>query len=149
MSTSGETDVAQQMEQAIHRYFAACNTGDVEAVAAFFTPGAVHYVPPGYGGPAQGGRAIGEQIARLVRTTASRWSIDQMLCDPASNRAVIEWTVRRTGVLARGTEWYVFEPGTGLITEIRLYLAAPPTAGASRMELEEFPYAERGYTMNS
>ena len=72
-----------------------------------------------------------------------------MLCDPASNRAVIEWTVRRTGVLARGTEWYEFEPGTGLITEIRLYLAAPPTAGASRMELEEFPYAERGYTMNS
>jgi len=77
VGTSGETDVARRMEQAIHRYFAACNTGDVEAVAAFFTP------------------------------------------------------------------------GTGLITEIRLYLAAPPTAGASRVELEEFPYAERGYTMNS
>ena len=50
MSTSDETDVAQRMEQAIRRYYAACNTGDVEAVAAFFTPGAVHYVPPGYGG---------------------------------------------------------------------------------------------------
>jgi hypothetical protein len=137
------------MEHAIQRYYTACNTGDVEAVAAVFTPGAVHYLPPGYGGPAIGGRAIGEQIARLVQTTASRWSIDQVVCDPGSNRAVIEWTVRRTGVLARGTEWYEFDPGTGLITEVRAYLAAPPTAGASRVELEGFPYAERGYTTDS
>ena len=66
LSTSDETDVAQRMEQAIRRYYAACNTGDVEAVAAFFAPGAVHYVPPGYGGSPRGGRAIGEVIARLV-----------------------------------------------------------------------------------
>ena len=66
MSTNDETDVAQRMEQAIRRYYAACNTGDVEAVAAFFAPGAVHYVPPGYGGSPRGGRAIGEVIARLV-----------------------------------------------------------------------------------
>jgi hypothetical protein len=82
LSTSGETDVAQRMEQAIRRYYAACNTGDVEAVAAFFTPGAVHYVPPGYGGSPRGGRAIGEAIASLVQATASRWSIDQVVCDP-------------------------------------------------------------------
>jgi hypothetical protein len=151
VSTSDETDAAQRMEQAIRRYFAACNTGDVEAVAAFFTPGAVHYFPPGYGGPARGGRAIGELIARLVQATASRWSIDQVACDPGSNRAVIEWTVRRTGVLAlaRGTEWYEFDPGPGLITEVRAYLASPPAAGASRLELEGFPYAERGYTIDS
>jgi hypothetical protein len=85
-------------------------------------------------------------IARLVQATASRWSIDQVVCDPGSNRAVIEWTVRRTGALARGAEWYEFDPGTGLITEIRAYLASPPAAGASRLELEGFPYAERGYT---
>ena len=118
-------------------------------MAAFFTPGAVHYVPPGYGGSPRGGRAIGEAIARLVQATASRWSIDQVVCDPGSNRAVIEWTVRRTGALARGAEWYEFDPGTGLITEIRAYLASPPAAGASRLELEGFPYAERGYTMDS
>ena len=109
MSTNDETDVAQRMEQAIRRYYAACNTGDVEAVAAFFAPGAVHYVPPGYGGSPRGGRAIGEVIARLVQATASRWSIDQVVCDPGSNRAVIEWTVRRTGALARGAEWYEFD----------------------------------------
>jgi len=88
-------------------------------------------------------------IARLVQATASRWSIDQVVCDPGSNRAVIEWTVRRTGALARGAEWYEFEPGTGLITEVRAYLASPLAAGASRLELEGFPYAERGYTVDS
>ena len=30
-------------------YYAACNTGDAEAVAACFAPGAVHYVLPGTG----------------------------------------------------------------------------------------------------
>jgi methyltransferase len=149
LSTSDETDAAQRMEQAIRRYYAACNTGDVDAVAAFFTPDAVHYVPPGYGGSPRGGRAIGEVIARLVQATASCWSIDQVVCDPGTNRAVIEWTVRRSGALARGAEWYDFEPGTGLITEIRAYLASPPAAGSSRLELEGFPYAERGYTMDS
>lgn len=149
LSASDETGVALRMEQAIRRYYAACNTGDAEAVAAFFAPDAVHYVPPGYGGSPRGGRAIGEVIARLVQATGSRWSIDQVVCDPGSNRAVIEWTVRRTGAMARGAEWYEFDPGTGLITEIRLYLAAPPAAGASRLELEGFPYAERGYTIDS
>jgi len=37
LSTSDETDVTQRMEQAI-RYYAACNTGDAEAVAAFSPP---------------------------------------------------------------------------------------------------------------
>ena len=60
------------------------------------------------------------------------------------DRAVIEWTVRRTGALARGAEWYEFDPGTGLITEIRIWLGR-----VSRLELEGFPYAERGYTMDS
>ena len=149
MSTSNQADVAQRMEHTIQRYFTACNTGAVEAVAALFAPGAVHYAPPGYGGPARGGQAIGELIARLVQATASRWSIDQVVCDPGSNRAVIEWTVRRTGALARGIDWFEFDPGTGLITEVRTYLASPPPAGASRVELEGFPYAERGYTTDS
>ena len=129
--------------------YAACTAGDGEAVAAFFAPGAVHYVLPGYGGSPRGGRAIGAVIAGLVQATASRWSIDQVVCDPGGNRAVTEWTVRRAGAVARGAEWYEFDPGTGLITEIRAYLASPPAAGASRLELEGFPYAERGYTMDS
>jgi methyltransferase len=140
---------AKRLEQAIHRYIAACNTGDAQAVAAFFTADAVHYFPPGYGGPARGSQAIGEKFANLVQASASRWSIDQIICDPDSDRAVAEWTVHRTGTVLRGDEWYEFDPATGLITEIRAYLAAPPTPGAGRLELEGFPYAERGYTMNS
>jgi len=57
--------------------------------------------------------------------------------------------VQRTGLVLRGDEWYEFDPDTGLITEIRAYLASPPAPGASRLELEGFPYAERGYTMDS
>src|SRR5690349_13986728 len=72
------------MEQAIRRYYAACNTGDVDAVAAFFTPDAVHYVPPGYGGSPRGGRAIGEVIARLVQATASRWISTRWSVIPAA-----------------------------------------------------------------
>lgn len=59
MSTSDETVVAQRMEQAIRRYYAACNTGDVDAVATFFTPDAVHYVPA-----AAARRGVGELSVR-------------------------------------------------------------------------------------
>ncbi len=57
--------------------------------------------------------------------------------------------MHRTGLVLRGDEWYEFDPDTGLITEIRGYLASPSAPGASRLELEGFPYAERGYTMDS
>ena len=112
MSSNDETDVGSGWSKAIRRCYAACNTGDVETVAAFFAPGAVHYVPPGYGGSPRGGRAIGEVIAGLVQAAASRWSIDRVVGDPGSNRAVTEWTVRRAGALARSAEWYEFDPGT-------------------------------------
>jgi methyltransferase len=149
VGSSDRAEKAGRIEEAIHRYIAACNTGDAEAIAACFVPGAVHYFPPGYGGPACGGQAIGETFATLVRAAASRWSIDQILCDPDSNRAVAEWTVSRKGLVLRGDEWYEFDPDTGLITEIPGYLASPIAPGASRLELEGFPYAERGYTMGS
>ena len=149
MGSSNQGHKARRMKEAIHRHIAACNTGDAGAIAACFAPGAVHYFPPGYGGPARGGQVIGGTFARLVHAAGSRWSIDQILCDPGSNRAVAEWTVRRTGLLPRGDEWYEFDQDTGLGTEIRGYLASPPAPGASRLELEGFPYAERGYTMDS
>lgn len=68
-------------------------------------------------------------------------------CDPATARAVIEWTHVKTvdGVVLRGDEWYVFEPGTWLIREIRAYYASPQAPDTARLELQGFPYAERGY----
>jgi hypothetical protein len=139
---------AEEMERAIRGYFDACNAGDADAVAAFFTPEGVHYFPPGmYGGPFVGGRAIGERWAWAVATLGSQWSVDEVICDPATGRAVIEWTHTKTttGVVLRGDEWYRFDRETGLIAEIRAYYASPQAEGLPRLELEGFPYAQRGY----
>ncbi len=136
------------MEQVIRDYFTACNTGNAQAVAAYFAPGAVHYFPPDmYDGPFTGGLTIGERWAQAVATLGSRWTVDQVICDPDTDRAVIEWTHEKTraGVVLRGDEWYRFDPGTGLITEIRAYYASPQAPGVSRLELGGFPYADRGY----
>ena len=50
---------AADMEQRIRDYFDACNSGDVERIAAYFEPDAVHYFPPGmYEGPFRGADTI-------------------------------------------------------------------------------------------
>ena len=139
---------AARMERAIRDYFDACNAGDAAAVASFFTPDAVHYFPPGmYGGPFVGGDVIGQRWAWAVQNFGSRWSVDEVICDPETGRAVIEWTHRKTkqGVILRGDEWYRFDPQTGLFAEIRAYYASPQAEGLDRLELQGFPYAERGY----
>jgi hypothetical protein len=43
------------------------------------------------------------------------------------HQAAIEFTAERknSGTIIRGREWYRFHPGTGLIAEIRGYLASP------------------------
>ncbi len=82
----------------------------------------------------------------------SRWSIDgPVRCDPGHDQAVIEFTAERKNpeMIIRGSEWYRFDPGTGLITEIRGYLASPPAPGFQRLELGGFPYAERGYAAST
>jgi hypothetical protein len=152
---SGRAAAAQQMEQAIRDYITACNAGDAEAVAATCTPDAVHYFPVHMYGddePVRGGRAIGEKWVWSVQALGSRWTIDgQILCDPGHHQAVIEFTAERknSGTIIRGSEWYRFDPGTGLIAEIRGYLASPPAQGFQRLELGGFPYAERGYAANT
>ncbi len=42
-----------------------------------------------------------------------------------------------------------FDPGTGLIAEIRAYYASPQAPGLDRLELAGYPYAERGYAASS
>ena len=136
-------------EEAIHGYIAACNTGDADAIAAFFAPGAVHYFPQGYGGPARGGQAIGATFARLVpgECLPLEYRPDPLGCRPRPCRRGVDRAA--DGLVLRGDEWYEFDPDTSLITEIRGYLASPPAPGASRLELQGFPYAERGYTLDS
>lgn len=141
---------AQGMEDTIRAYFDACNSGKAEAVAAFFTPDAVHYFPPGmYEGPFVGAETIGRRWSGAVADLGSIWTVDQVLCDPATARAVIEWThfKTRSGTVLRGDEWYVFDPATGLIEEIRAYYASPQDASLTRLEIEGLDYAGRGYPL--
>ncbi len=146
---TGAALTAAGMEAWIRAYFAACNSGDVERIASYFEPHAVHFFPPGmYGGPFRGAYTIARKWHDAVHQLGSVWTVDQVLCDPASRRAVIEWShfKRGRGVLLRGDEWYLFSSG-GLIEEIRAYYASPQDPRLSRLELQGFDYPGRGYTM--
>lgn len=143
------TLTSEGMEQRIREYFAACNAGDPELIASHFTPDAVHYFPPGmYNGPFRGGHEIGLRWQQAVEKLGSVWTVDQVIADPASARAVIEWTHFKTyeNKVLRGDEWYVFDR-TGLISEIRAYYASPQAHDLERLELGGFSYEERGYPM--
>jgi hypothetical protein len=139
------------MEARIRRYFDDCNAGDVERIAAHFEPQAVHYFPPGmYEGPFRGARTIGAKWRVAVESLGSYWTVDQVVCDPARRRAVIEWThfKRKSGVVLRGDEWYEFSE-RGLIEEIRAYYASPQDPSLRALELGGFDYATRGYPMKA
>ena len=45
----------------------------------------------------------------------------------------------------RGVDWFVFEPETLRIREVRSYMAAGLGLEVDRQELREFDYAGRGY----
>lgn len=138
------------IEALIRRYFAACNAADVEGVAACFVPDGVHYFPPGmYDGPWRGARYIGERWRQAVENLGSYWTIDRLVAEPASHQAVIEWTHFKTrqGTVLRGDEWYVFDPGSGLIAEIRAYYASPQDPSLTHLELGGFDYAGAGYAL--
>lgn len=132
----------------MREYFAACNDGDVEGVAACFVEDGVHYFPPGmYGGPFVGGQTIGQRWADAVEQLGSIWTVDQILTDPDTARGAMEWTHFKTydGTVLRGDEWYDFDPESGLIEEIRAYYASPQDAELDRLELGGFEYEDRGY----
>jgi len=142
---------AAVMEQRIRDYFAACNSGVVERITEHFEPDAVHYFPPGmYEGPFRGARKIAEKWNQAVDKLGSYWRIDQIICDPPTRRAVIEWThfKRKQGVILRGDEWYIFAPN-GLIREIRAYYASPQDASLKTLELGGYDYEGRGYPMKA
>jgi uncharacterized protein GlcG (DUF336 family) len=148
---AGVTFTSAFMEAAIRGYFDACNSGDAEAIAGFFIPEAVHYFPPGmYEGPFVGAETIGRRWAEAVEDLGSVWTVDQVVCDPYTARAVIEWTHFKTfsGSLLRGDEWYRFDRASGLIAEIRAYYASPQDPSLNRLELAGFDYTAGGYPMD-
>ena len=139
----------EAMVARIYGYFEDCNSGDIARIAANFEPDAVHYFPPGtYEGPFRGARTIAQKWHDAVEKLGSCWTVDNILCDPARRRAVIEWThfKRALGIVLRGDEWYEFSP-EGLIREIRAYYASPQDGTLKTLELGGFDYAGRGYPL--
>lgn len=140
----------EDMDGLIRTYFDGCNESDRDKIARCFVDDAVHYFPPGmYGGPFVGAVTIAQRWLQAVERFGSVWTIDQIVTDPASGRAVIEWTHFKTsaGTVLRGDEWYVFDPESGLIKEIRAYYASPQDQDLSRLELGGFDYQGRGYSI--
>jgi methyltransferase len=70
-----------------------------------------------------------------------------MVVDVGRHAAVLEWTRfnRARDRLIRGVDWFVFNPETLLISEVRPYTAAPMVSDLERQELGDFDYAGRGY----
>lgn len=140
------------MTELIETYFEGCNEANIDKMVSCFVPDAVHYFPPGmYGGPFEGARTIAERWVAAVEKLGSVWTVDQVLTDPGSARAVIEWSHFKTyeGKLLRGDEWYVFDRESGLISEIRAYYASPQAADLDRLELGGYDYGSRGYAMRA
>ena len=141
-----------RMYELVMRYFEGCNAGDAAAIAACLTPDAIHYFPPGmYGGAFRGGRAVGDRWVKAYHELGSRWVIEKVIVDADANIAVGEWSHYKTkqGKVLRGDEWYVFDETSGLISEIRAYYASPQAADLEQLELAEFDYAGRGYSVKA
>jgi ketosteroid isomerase-like protein len=139
---------AQHLESLLRGYFDACNAGDAKTMAACFTPDAVHYFPANERyGPWRGGKAIAENWAAAQRESKAVWTIDALIVDCTKAEAVVEWTQFRSksGKRLRGVDWYVFDPISGLIAEVRAYYAADEHRGQNAHELGGFAYAKRGY----
>ncbi|MBI3824613.1 MAG: nuclear transport factor 2 family protein [Candidatus Rokubacteria bacterium] len=141
-----EPTPAQRIELVIRTYIQACNDADAKAIAACFSPEAVHYSPSG---PKWVGAAtIGTNFAQRVQEKGQCWTVDQLVIDVDRCAATLEWTrfdpTTMPSVL-RGVDWFVFEPNTFRIREIRPYIAAPLHPEKARQELLDFDYAGRGY----
>jgi hypothetical protein len=144
---TGESGARREtLERSVRTYFEACNESSREKFDSVLAPGAIHYFPPGVGGPYVGRDAIAELWMGFVREKGSFWTIDRLVCD--GREVAIEWThfKPKVGERLRGAEWYEFDE-EGRITEIRAYYASPRDATASANELEGFPHEAKGFPM--
>jgi methyltransferase len=114
---------AQRVEQVIRAYIKACNDADAAGIAACFHPDAVHYFP--HQAKWSGASTIGSNFARRVHERGLYWTIDQVIVDGSRSSATLEWTqFDRQRRILRGVDWFVFEPETLRIQEVRPYTAA-------------------------
>ena len=140
------------MEALIRTYFDGCNEADEARMVACFVPEAVHYFPAGQWDDAfRGAAEIARRWADAVRRLGSVWTVDEVVTDPSTGRAVIEWTHFKSyeNRILRGDEWYRFDAESGLISEIRAYYASPQDPSRRELVLDGFDYAGRGYPLEA
>ena len=132
----------------IKRYYQGCSTADRELMISTFTDDVVHYFT--HHAPIRGAENLATYWAKMQPRIKATWLVDHALVQ--GDEVVIEWTMRwaasETGKpeLMRGAEWYIFRGEK--IAEIRAYYInrhLPYTQ--PNFELEDFPYAEREYTV--
>lgn len=137
----------QRIEQVIRRYIQACNDADAKEIADCFCADAVYYFPhiPKWSGAV----AIAENFTKRAQERGQCWTVDQVIVDVDRCAAALEWTrFDLDGRVVRGVDWFVFEPQTINIREVRPYAAAFRT-DLARQELQDFDYAGRGYPTNA
>jgi ketosteroid isomerase-like protein len=132
--------------ETVRRYFAGCQTGDLDTIAGTLDADVIHYFLPSRFPPIKGAQALAKYWRAYKLALNPVWSIDHLV---ASGDEVVSewsciWTPRRTNerLMLRGSEWYVMRGGK--IAEIRAYFIHD---NAADTELAEFPYGERGYLM--
>jgi methyltransferase len=122
-----EPTPAQRMEHVIRTYIQACNDADTAAIAACFSPEAVHYYPSPLH-KVSGAADIGRFFAIGVPERGLFFTVDQLFTDVDRRAVVLEWTVimrKPVPLVRRGLELYVFDPQAWLVREVRGYSAAP------------------------
>lgn len=125
-------------------YFNAVNSGDVAQMVRCFSEDVVAYTT---GAPPRiGPHAVAQFVADFTYPLKGRWTIDR--CVIQDNQAVLEWSMlilppgQADEQFYRGIDWLDFDEH-GLISQIREFTYSNP--GLAGKELEDFPYAEKGY----
>lgn len=129
----------------IERYYAACSSGDVDALVATLSDDVTHYflAPNPGSAPVSGALHLARYWRKVRQRIDGRWAIDRIVAE--ADEAVIEWTLFWTAptgerVGTRGAEWYRFKDGQ--IAEIRAYYQQREQT----TELDGFDYVGRGYS---
>jgi hypothetical protein len=133
--------------QVIRKYFAGCNSGNVEELLATLAPGVTHYFLPSSFPPISGAEHLAKYWLKYKQALNPVWAIDHIIARDAE--VVSEWSCiwsppgSSDRFMNRGTEWYIMHEGR--IAEVRAYFIADPV---SYSELATFPYADRGYLLS-
>src|SRR5580700_3148074 len=105
--------LSERMEQTVRTYINACNDANPHAVAACFSPDAVHYMPVNDRGAEtwRGAATIGAKFETLVKASGRCWTVDKLITDVARHVTILEWTAfnRERDKLVRGVDWFDFE----------------------------------------